>query len=252
MIKREYPILEFDTDRKAFIEPHFKTDVEVPKRLVICFFKEIITKLLADEKIIPLITLPSETMDVIIYKYIDFDCCITQGLLGAPACAGFLEEFIALGINKVILCGGAGVLRPEVTVGRFVVVDSAIRDEGLSYHYIEPSREIKANELVVNQIIRYLENNHIDFLVGKTWTTDAFYRETEAKINLRKAEACLLVEMEQAAMFAVSQFRDIEYGAIIYGGDDLSKAVWDSRNWRKKADVREKLTNICLDIVLSL
>lgn len=51
---------------------------------------------------------------------------------------------------------------------------------------------------------------------------------------------------------AVSQFREIEYGAIIYGGDDLSKAVWDSRKWQSRTDTRTSLTQICCDIVLSM
>ena len=31
--------------------------------------------------------------------------------------------------------------------------------------------------------------------------------------------------MEQAGLIAVSQFRGIDYGAIIYGGDDVSGIV---------------------------
>jgi len=252
MIKKEYPILEFDQDKTAFIEPRAKTDVVVPNRLVICFFKEIITSLLENNEIIPIASLPSEMMDIILYKFIDADCCIVQGTLGAPACAGYLEDFIALGINKVMFCGGAGVLRSDITVGKFVVVDSAIRDEGFSYHYIKPAREIKTKENVVNLITKYLDNNKIQYVKGKSWTTDAFYRETKAKIALRVDEGCIIVEMEQSAMLAVSEFRKIDYGAIIYGGDDLTKEVWDSRNWRKRVDVRSSLTNICKDIVLSM
>lgn len=45
-------------------------------------------------------------------------------------------------------------------------------------------------------------------------------------------------------MFAVSQFRGIEYGAIIYGGDDLTKEEWDNRNWRYKKDIRTSLCEI--------
>lgn len=96
----------------------------------------------------------------------------------------------------------------------------------------------------MSHITNYLTKENIPYIIGKTWTTDAFYRETKAKIALRKSEGCLIVEIKQAGMFAVSQFRGIEYGAIIYGGDDLTKEEWDNRNWRYKKDIRTSLCEI--------
>ena len=249
-MKREmYPILEFDPTKKAFIEPVQRTNL--PSRLIICFFQEVINQLLENQEIIPVYTFRSEGINPIIYKFNDCDCGIVQGLLGAPACAGFLEEYIASGVNKVLFCGGGGVLRKDITLGRLVVVDKAVRDEGLSYHYLPPAREVEANKTVLKKITCYLEEHNIDFVVGKTWTTDAFYRETVDKIALRKEEACVIVEMEQSAMMAVAQFRNIEYGAIIYGGDDLTKEEWDSRNWYNRSDIRHKLTLLCKQNILT-
>lgn len=82
-----------------------------------------------------------------------------------------------------------------------------------------------------------------------TWTTDAFYRETPDKIQLRKEEGAVLVEMEQASSLAVTQFRGIDYGAIVYGGDDVSGTVWDNRGWHSREDVRYSLVSICKDIL---
>ena len=58
--------------------------------------------------------------------------------------AGLLEEAIVFGCKKFIVVGGAGVLDKELTVVRLILVESAVRDEDLSYHYVEPGREIKA------------------------------------------------------------------------------------------------------------
>ena len=252
MRKKKYPILEFDSNKIAFIEPGLIPKVPVPERLVICFFKEAIQKLKDQNQITPIHCLKSEGNDIIIYKFNDLHCCLVQGILGAAGSGGFLEEFIALGINKIMFCGGAGVLNKDVTFGRFVVIGSAVRDEGLSYHYLPPSREVEADTEVVKVISDYLCENKIDYLVGKTWTTDAFYRETVDKIKLRKKEGCVIVEMEQSALIAVSLFRGVRYGAIIYGGDDLTKEVYDSRHWQSRADIRFGLMEICRDIVLKL
>lgn len=41
----------------------------------------------------------------------------------------------------------------------------------------------------------------VPFVRGKTWTADAIYRETPAKVAARRAEGCVTVEMEAAAFF---------------------------------------------------
>lgn len=251
MLKKKFPILEFDNKSEALINPDIlkgKYPI-LPERMIICFFKEVIDSLINDETIEYLYSIVGEN-EIKIYKFKDYDCAIVHGALGAPACAGYLEEFIALGTKKVMFCGGAGVLRKDITVGKLIVINSAVRDEGFSYHYLKPSREVEASEEMVKKITEFLDKERIDYIVGKTWTTDAFYRETKNKIALRKKEGCLIVEMEQAAMLAVSKYRNVEYGAIIYGGDDVSGEYWDNRSWRDRSDIRKALCDICLKILI--
>ena len=86
-----------------------------------------------------------------------------------------------------------------------------------------------------------LSEANIPFVKGKTWTTDAFYRETQAKVALRRKERCLTVEMEAAAFFAVAKFRRVAFAQMLYAGDDVSGLEWDPRRWDKRASVRERL-----------
>ena len=67
------------------------------------------------------------------------------------------------------------------------------------------------------------------FATGLTWTTDGLFRETPAKVAARRAEGCLTVEMEAAALFAVAQYRGITIGQLLYAADDLSGDEWDHR-----------------------
>jgi len=90
------------------------------------------------------------------------------------------------------------------------------------------------------------------FELTKTWTTDAFYRETKAKIALRKECGCKCVEMEAAALFAVARFRKVEIAQILYAGDDLSGDFWDSRNWNGKQGIRENLLELAIAICSAL
>ena len=89
-------------------------------------------------------------------------------------------------------------------------------------------------------------------VTGKTWTTDALYRETREKAARRVAEGCLTVEMEAAAFFAVARFRGVTFGQLLYAGDDLSGDVWNARGWDDHETGRQQLFRLAAEAVLSL
>ncbi|HSL43351.1 MAG TPA: nucleoside phosphorylase [Anaerolineales bacterium] len=250
-----YPILEFDATPEAFIEPSKIIRArDLPEHCVICFFKEVIDKVVEEH----------DAKIVVENKWEDGPHCIYeishhgQRLaffhpgVGAPIAAGQLEEAIAFGCRKFIACGGCGVLEKDIAVGHLIVVAGAVRDEGVSYHYLPPSREVTAHEAGVQALVQTLNARGLPYRVGKTWTTDAPYRETVNKIARRKEEGCLVVEMESAALIAVSQFRGVMFGQALYGGDDLSGTDWDHRDWTSRSEVRESLFWLCADACLSL
>lgn len=49
--------------------------------------------------------------------------------------------------------------------------------------------------------------------------------------------------------FAVAQFRHFAYGALIYGGDDLTGEDWNGRSWRSREGIRYDLVQLCADLV---
>ena len=161
--------------------------------------------------------------------------------IGAPLATALLEELIALGCRKFIVCGGAGVLDSALEMGTVLIITSAVRDEGTSYHYLPPAREVGASPSAIRALEETLTAREVPYQLVKTWTTDAFYRETVNKIALRRSEGCLTVEMEAAALFAVAQFRKVEIGQILYAGDDISGTSWTGRAWLQNTPIREKL-----------
>ena len=86
-------------------------------------------------------------------------------------------------------------------MGEIIIPVSAVRDEGTSYHYLEPSREIECHKETVETVVSCLKQMEIPFATGKTWTNDAIYRETPDMIELRRNEGCITMEMEAAAFF---------------------------------------------------
>jgi uridine phosphorylase len=252
---KDYPILEFDDNQEALIEPRkIIKPIDIPEHCVLAFFKEVIDKPFDHKDAKPIYHIKSEMKPIPVYeiRVDDKRLAVTHPGLGAPFAAALLEELIALGCRKFIACGGAGVLKKDIGRGMVVVVNSAVRDEGVSYHYLAPSREVHADSKVIAHIERVLRKHNVDYLVGKTWTTDGFYRETKNKISLRKAEGCLTVEMEASALLAVSEFRNVEFGQILYAGDDVSGEEWDLRYCDESASHREKLFWLAVESCLSL
>ena len=150
-----------------------------------------------------------------------------------------------------MICGGCGVLEKGSRCGDIYVPVCAVRDEGTSYHYVSPSREIEMNLEVCGKICSYLSENSIPYQCVKTWTTDAMYRETVDMIELRKKENCRVVEMECASFLAVSQCKGVKLGQLLYAGDDLSDEQWDSRDWKCNYGTRLNLLTLSIEIVLS-
>lgn len=255
MKRRQFPILEFDPSRRAIIEPsRILKSANVPERCVVCFFQEVIDAVVKNRRAQIVRRLKSEIGWHPLYeiRWRGKRIGIFHPGIGASMAAASLEELIALGCRKFIACGGAGVLNRDITVGHIVVPVSAVRDEGTSYHYFPPSREIEANRRAVAALKCTLRAHRVDFVVGKTWTTDGLYRETIARVKRRRAEGCLTVEMEAAAFFAVARFRRAQFAQILYGGDDVSSEKWDSRNWHHRTTVREKLFWLAVEACCAL
>lgn len=254
-MRNRFPILEFDPATEAIIEPRrVIAPGNVPEHCVLCFFQEVLTKVCQEQRAARVACPRSEIGEHPLHE-IRVDgkrLAVFHPGVGAPLAAGLLEELIALGCRKFIACGGAGVLDRSIAAGHVLVPTAAVRDEGTSYHYLPPAREVAASREAVIAIERVLTRHGYDYLLTKTWTTDAFYRETPAKVQLRKDEGCLTVEMEAAAFFAVAQFRNVVFAQMLYGGDDVSGSQWDARDWQTRASVRERLFWLAAEACLAL
>ena len=253
--KNSFPILEFDPDRQAMIEPsRLIKRKDVPEHCVLCFFSDVIEKVVRDHNVIEIADHRAEDGSHKIYEleYMGKRLAFFHPGLGAPLSAALFEEAIALGCRKFIACGGAGVLEKEMSVGKLVVVNAALRDEGVSYHYLPPARDVIAEPKTLAVISQIMQTKMLPFLQAKTWTTDAFYRETPGLVASRRDEGCVMVEMECAALMAVAQYRNVPFGQLLYSGDDLSGDAWSSRGWQKRSDIRESLFWLSAEACLSL
>lgn len=250
-----YPIINFDPDRDAIIRPFMtETPPDFPELVVMCFFKEVVEKV-AEQYSAKTVYVGKSEVGPVPYYEINYQgerLGIFQAMVGAPLAVGFMEKAIVMGGRKFIACGGSGVLNPELAVGHLLIPTAAIRDEGTSYHYLPPAFEIQVNPLVVRRIEGVVKQEGLEYLLTKTWTTDAFYRETKGLVARYKQAGCACVEMEVSALAAVAEFYSVEFGAILYGGDLVQADGWDHRGWNDRTEIRENLFWLAVKACLSL
>lgn len=257
MIKKElYPILEFDSSSHTVIDiiKNINSDELLPERCILSFFGESVKEYVDKNNCRQIGSLKLETIELPIFEIIinNEKVALIHALGSGPYAAGQIEKLSAMGCHKFMVCGGCGVIEKGSQCGEIYIPIAAVRDEGTSYHYVSPSREIKMNSKVLNNLCEFLDGRRISYRCVKTWTTDAMYRETKEMINLRREEGCSVVEMECASFFAVAQYKGIELGQILYAGDDLSGEKWYSRNWKCNFDARYNLLALSIEMVLLL
>ncbi len=251
--KNEIPILEFDTEQTAVIDPtHDQFDLKLPKKCVFAFLGDYIDAYAAKISSQPVAHFVSATKHYPIYivTYKGEEIVLCQAPVGAAAAVQILDWLIGYGVREIISAGSCGGLEtfPEST---FLVPNKALRDEGTSYHYAPPSRFMEVSKRARKAIEETILEHGMKYQEVITWSTDGFFRETREMVIYRKSEGCSVVEMECSALAACAAFRGATWGMILYTADSLADVdKYDERNWGGNA--YEYALTLCLDAVIKL
>jgi nucleoside phosphorylase len=157
------------------------------------------------------------------YQGVPFVFYLTMiGSCGAGT--GIQESRCITGAKHYIMFGSAGCL-DRAASGKIVVPTAAYRDEGFSYHYVPADDYISIRNAPF--VAETFEKAGIPFVTGKTWTTDAIYRETAAKTRRLRDDGCLTVEMECAGAQAVCDYLGVDYYDYLFCGDLLDAPAYE-------------------------
>jgi uridine phosphorylase len=171
---------------------------------------------------------------------------------GGPLAATTLERIIAGGCRAVVACGGAGTIAGALASGQLVIVTAAVRDEGTSFHYLPPGREVQASLAAVRTLQDAASDYKVGAVPGKAWTTDALFRQTPEKVERRAAEGCVVVDMEAASMLAVGEFRSVPVGVYLYAGDQIDGPRPNQIAWRQDRQAHDGLLRLAATAALRL
>lgn len=152
--------------------------------------------------------------------------------VGAPFAVLVAEQLAASGAKLTISLTSAGQIVEYGEPPYFVVIEQALRDEGTSAHYREPSKWSMLNDRLRSRLHGAFAGLDDTVLFGASWTTDAPYRETQAAISRAKTEDILCVEMEAAALYAYASAQQQNVICVAHitntmavDGDDFEKGA---------------------------
>ena len=249
---------EFDPNKKAIINPEDLVDPisDFPETVVSCFARETFQRMLSEFDHQEIARTSMANVDIPIYKIVidGVALALYNSPVGASACVAIAEDLWAMGVRKFLLFGTCGVLDEEIAATSVIVPLMALRDEGTSFHYAEPSDEITLSTKTQQSLIDFLEEKGISYRQGKVWTTDGIYRETVERLARRKAAGAICVDMECAAMTAWAAFRGVEFCQFFYAADHLSEENWNPRSLANTANLEEKdkIASLALEVALRL
>lgn len=236
---------EFDPGETAIFEPSrvFAPLPGMPRVAVSCFSYVTFERMLAlfpDAEKIAEMKCASQRFPVYKVRFRDVELALYMSGVGAPQCVGTQEEIYAMGAECLVLFGTCGVLDGSIADCAIILPDSALRDEGTSYHYAPPADEIAVNVRHGALFRSLMHELRLPCVTGKCWTTDSMYRETREKTARRKAAGCICVDMECASVAAAAHFRGKEALHFFYAADNLDAAEWDERSLSNFASLEEK------------
>ena len=135
--------------------------------------------------------------------------------IGAPAAVVQLEAQEELGVTRCISIGTAGGFQADQEPGDVVLLTSAVRDEGTSYHYLPADAPAVPHRALTGGFADALNAAGIAYTAGATVTTDAPYRTTAEEIRVHRANGIRSQEMEAAALFALGQVRGLPVASAV-------------------------------------
>lgn len=147
--------------------------------------------------------------------------------VGAPFAVLIAEELLESGCRLLLSVTSAGQIVSTGPTPYFVIIDRALRDEGTSYHYAEPSEYGEANAELVVMAADAVKAAGLRVIVGPAWTTDAPFRETAEAIEAAKRRGILAVEMEAAALYTFAKARQANILCIAHVTNTMGLTIQD-------------------------
>lgn len=226
-------MIEFDPSSPAKFDPPDFQIADFPSKAVLTYEDHYLDLLRQVAQLTEVVdSAGRQREDFWICEYLGQSLLIMTASEGAPTSAIMIEQAIASGVKSLVVFGSCGALDKDIKTHDIILPTAAIREEGVSYHYLPAGDgEVKQRAELLEIAQKVFDKHNLKYSLGKVWTTDAVYRETEGKIEQMVKRGAVMVDMECSANLAVAEFRGVKLLQFLLAYDNLIAPDGDS--WRE-------------------
>ncbi len=148
------------------------------------------------------------------------DVSIINFSIGSPTAALIIEVLATTEPKAVLLLGMCGGLHRSLKVGDFILPTAAIRDEGVSRHFLPPQVPALPTFKIQKFVSEILVEKGMDYRTGVIHTTDYRFWEFDDKFKAQLyEERALAIDMETATLFITGFASKVPIGALLLVSD---------------------------------
>ena len=124
---------------------------------------------------------------------------------GGVRIANSLEQLAACGYQYVLGLGLGGTPQEDVEIGNVVLLEGAVRGDGVSRYYAPVEFPAVADFDLTVMLAEKLRVNGESFHVGVSFGTDALYREVDTLVGRLRSLGVLTIDLESSAFLTVGR-----------------------------------------------
>ncbi len=123
--------------------------------------------------------------------------------------------------KHMIRIGSCGALSDEINIGDIIVVDGAVRGEGVTPYYVNKDFKTVTDKGLTEAIYEVAQKSGHKVHKGKVWSTDAILRETSEHVNNAIDEGAIAVDMVSSVFLTLCQLYEIPATVILAVSDNI-------------------------------
>jgi len=124
--------------------------------------------------------------------------------------------------QTMIRIGSCGALSEDIKIGDLIVIDSALRGDGVTPYYVDdPAFQPESDKTLTDALYESAKTSGFNVHRGKTWSTDAILRETREHVGKAVDQGAIAVDMVTSVFLTLCQLHKIPATAIMAVSDHI-------------------------------
>jgi len=124
--------------------------------------------------------------------------------------------------KAMIRIGSCGALSNDVKIGDLIVIDSALRGDGVTPYYVnDKNYQPASDKKLTDALFEVAKGSGNTVHRGRTWSTDAILRETREHVGNAIKENCIAVDMVTSTFLTICDQYKIPATAIMAVSDHI-------------------------------